>query len=190
MSSIRASVCSIDDAFAEAARRDPEHRRRWVVLVDGNRDQLRRIRRAAGELGVSITVVLDIVHVLEYVWRVAYAFHPDGTEAAETWVEARLLALLNGRSAGEIAKSLRLMIKSHDLDAARAKPVERAASYLVKNTRLLHYDRALADGLPIATGVIEGACRYLVGPHRGTLVPHGRRGSLAAPGASREWRLR
>jgi len=40
--------------------------------------------------------------------------------------------------------------------------VERAASYLVKNTRLLHYDRALADGLPIATGVIEGACRYLV----------------------------
>ena len=152
----------IDDAFAEAARRDPDHRRRWIVLVDGNRDQLRRIQRAADKLGVAITIVLDIVHVLEYLWRAAYAFHPDGTEAAEAWVEGRLLALLNGRTAGEIAKSLRLMIKNHDLDAARAKPVERAASYLVKNTRLLHYDRALADGLPIATGVIEGACRYLV----------------------------
>jgi len=54
------------------------------------------------------------------------------------------------------------MIKSHQLDVHSAKPVERAARYLVKNTRLLHYDRALADGLPIATGVIEGACRYLV----------------------------
>jgi hypothetical protein len=43
----------IDHAFAEAARRDPAHRRRWVVLVDGNRDQLRRIQRAAGKLGVS-----------------------------------------------------------------------------------------------------------------------------------------
>jgi len=42
------------------------------------------------------------------------------------------------------------------------RPVEKAASYLVKHTRLLHYDRALVDGLPIATGVIEGACRYLV----------------------------
>lgn len=152
----------IDDAFDEAARRDPDHRRRWIVLVDGNRDQLRRIQRAAGKLGVEITIVLDIVHVLEYLWRAAYAFHPEGSDAAEGWVEARLLALLNGRTAGEIAKSLRLMIKSHDLDATRAKPVERAASYLVKNTRLLHYDRALADGLPIATGVIEGACRYLV----------------------------
>jgi hypothetical protein len=152
----------IDDAFAEAARRDPEHRRRWVVLVDGNRDQLRRVQRAASKLGVEITTVLDIVHVLEYLWRAAYAFHSEGTEAAEAWVEGRLLALLSGRTAGEIAKSLRLMIKSHKLDAQGAKPVERAARYLVKNTRLLHYDRALADGLPIATGVIEGACRYLV----------------------------
>jgi hypothetical protein len=152
----------IDDAFAEAARRDPEHRRRWVVLVDGNRDQLRRVQRAASKLGVEVTTVLDIVHVLEYLWRAAYAFHSEGTEAAEAWVEGRLLALLSGRTAGEIAKSLRLMIKSHKLDAQGAKPVERAARYLVKNTRLLHYDRALADGLPIATGVIEGACRYLV----------------------------
>jgi len=152
----------IDDAFAEAARRDPEQRRRWVVLVDGNRDQLRRIHRAAGKLGVQITIVLDIVHVLEYLWRAAYAFQPEGSEAAEAWVEARLLALLSGRTAGEIAKSLRLMIRSHMLDADAAKPVERAARYLVKNTRLLRYERALADGLPIATGVIEGACRYLV----------------------------
>jgi hypothetical protein len=70
--------------------------------------------------------------------------------------------LLQGRSGGAVAKSLRAMIRSHKLDADSAKPVERAAKYLVNNTQLLHYDRALADGLPIATGVIEGACRYLV----------------------------
>jgi hypothetical protein len=152
----------IHDAFAEAGRRDPDHRRRWVVLVDGNRDQLRLIKRAARKLGVQITIVLDVVHVLEYLWHAAYAFHPEGTEAAESWVEHQFVKLLSGRSGGAIAKSLRLMIKSHGLDAADAKPVEKAAGYLVKNTRFLHYDRALAEGLPIATGVIEGACRYLV----------------------------
>lgn len=152
----------IDDAFAEAARRDPEHRRRWVVLVDGNRDQLRLIKRTARKLGVEITIVLDIVHVLEYLWHAAYAFHSEGTDEAEDWVEHQFVKLLSGRSGGTIAKSLRLMIKSHGLDPATAKPVEKAAGYLVKNTRFLHYDRALADGLPIATGVIEGACRYLV----------------------------
>jgi hypothetical protein len=152
----------IDDAFDEALRRDPDRCRRWVVLVDGNKDQLARIKRAARTLGVEITIVLDIVHVLEYLWSAAYAFHRDGTDEAEQWVKCRLLALLNGRSGGEIAKSLRAMIKTHDLDAKAAEPVEDAAEYLVNNTRLLHYDRALAGGLPIATGVIEGACRYLV----------------------------
>lgn len=152
----------IEDAFNEALRRDPERRRRWVVLVDGNKDQLARIKRAAKDAGVEITIVLDIVHVLEYLWSAAYAFHADGSTEAEQWVESRFLALLNGRSGGEIAKSLRAMIKTHGLDADDAEPVEGAAEYLVNNTRLLHYDRALAEGLPIATGVIEGACRYLV----------------------------
>lgn len=152
----------IDDAFDEALRRDPERRRRWVVLVDGQLDQRRRIERTAAKRGVPITIVLDIVHVLEYLWRAAHAFHPDAHAAAEQWVECRLLALLNGRTGGEVAKSLRLMLKRHDLEAAAAKAVEKAAGYLVKNTRLLRYDRALKDGLPIATGVIEGACRYLV----------------------------
>jgi hypothetical protein len=152
----------IEDAFEEALRRDPDRRRRWVVLVDGNEDQLRRIRQAARDFGVQITIVLDVVHVIEYLWRAAYAFHAEGSDAAEQWVDARLLALLQGRSGGQVAKSLRAMIKSHALDADAAKPVERAATYLVNNTQLLHYDRALAEGLPIATGVIEGACRYLV----------------------------
>ena len=152
----------IQDAFDEAFRRDPEHRRRWVVLVDGNRDQLTRIKQAARTTGVKITIVLDIVHVLEYLWSAAYAFHREGSIEVEQWVDCRMLALLNGRSGGEIAKSLRAMIATHDLDADAVKPVEDAAQYLVNNTRLLHYDRALAEGLPIATGVIEGACRYLV----------------------------
>ena len=152
----------IDDAFAEAHRRDPERRRRWVVLVDGQADQIRRVERAARKVGVKITMVLDIVHVLEYLWRAAYAFHQDGTPAAEAWVEHQLVKLLSGRTGGEIAKSLRMQAKAHALDADAARPVLKAAGYLVKHTKLLHYDRALVDGLPIATGVIEGACRYLV----------------------------
>ena len=161
-SAARSAQAVIEDAFDEALRRDPDRRRRWVVLVDGQRDQIKRVERAARKVGVVITIVLDVVHALEYLWRAAYAFHADGTPAAEAWVEHQFVKLLSGRSGGEIAKSMRLMVKSHELEAAAARPVEKAASYLVKHTRLLHYDRALADGLPIATGVIEGACRYLV----------------------------
>jgi hypothetical protein len=152
----------VDDAFAEAVRRDPERKRRWVVLVDGQRDQIKRVQRAARAVGVTITIQLDLVHVLEYLWCAAYAFNTQSSPEAEKWVEDRLLALLNGRAAGEVAKSLRGMIARHGLDAGAAKPVVKCANYLVRNARWLHYDRALADGLPIATGVIEGACRHLV----------------------------
>jgi hypothetical protein len=175
----------IQDAFDEAMRRDPELRRRWVVLVDGNKDQLARIKQAARDTGVKITIVLDIVHVLEYLWRAAYAFHADGTTQAQGWVECRLMALLNGHSGGEIAKSLRAMIKTHKLDEKAAAPVEAAATYLTNNTRLMHYDHALAEGLPIATGVIEGACRYLVQDRMG------RTGAVwSAAGAEAVLRLR
>jgi hypothetical protein len=152
----------VDDAFAEGLRRDPDRQRRWVVLVDGQPDQLKRVQRAARKAGVDITLQLDIVHVIEYLWGAAYAFHPQSSPEAEKWVEDRLLALLSGRAAGEIARSLRGMIVRHGLDAKAAKPVVKCANYLIKNSRWLHYDRALAEGLPIATGVIEGACRHLV----------------------------
>jgi hypothetical protein len=175
----------IDDAFDDAFRRDPDLRRQWVVLVDGNRDQLRRIKRAAERVGVDIRIVLDVVHVLEYLWHAAYAFEAAGTEAAETWVENRFHALLTGHSAAELGASLRGMIERHALDAKQAKPVEKCIKYLARNAMWLHYDRALADGLPIATGVIEGACRYLVQDRMGRT---GARWSLA--GAEAVLRLR
>lgn len=175
----------IQDAFDEALRRDPDRQRRWIVLVDGNRDQLERIKRAARTTGVQIRIVLDIVHVLEYLWRAAYAFHADGTKEAQTWVEYRLIALLTGRTGGALAKDLRAKIRSHHLDESAAKSVEAAATYLTNNTRLMHYDRALKQGLPIATGVIEGACRYLVQDRMG------RTGAVwSAAGAEAVLRLR
>ena len=75
--------------------------------------------------------------MIEYLWRAAYVFHAEGSGEAEKWVEARLLALLNGRSGGEVAKSLRAMIKSYDVAADAAKPVERAAKYLVPRRDLV-----------------------------------------------------
>jgi hypothetical protein len=149
-------------AFEEGSRRDPERQRRWVVVIDGNRDQLRLVKKVAKEMGVTVTIVLDLIHVVEYLWRAAYCFHAEGTAAAEQWVSQRLRALLDGRSAGALAKDVRRWIERRELSAEKAKNARACVRYLVNNSKLLHYDRALADGLPIASGVIEGACRHLV----------------------------
>lgn len=76
----------IGSAFSEAAQRDPEHQREWVVLVDGEERQLDYTKAAAKKAGVEVTIVLDFVHVLEYVWKAAFCFFAPGSEAAEAWV--------------------------------------------------------------------------------------------------------
>jgi hypothetical protein len=157
---------AIRDAFDEALRRDPERRRRWVVLVDGEPRQLAYVKAEAKRVGVKVTLILDVVHVLEYLWLAGRALFGGSTSETENWVGHRLLALLSGRSGGDVAGTIRWWAKNRkgQLDKAGCKALERACRYLAnrKRTRLMHYADALRDGLPIATGVIEGACRYLV----------------------------
>jgi hypothetical protein len=157
----------IREAFDEAKRRDPEQRRRWVVLVDGENKQLRAVKAEARRAGVKVTILVDIVHVLEYIWGAARALFGASSEKAEKWVADRLLALLTGRSGGEVAQTIRWWAARHKepkLGDAEQRAIDKACSYLTDRTRtrLMHYRQALDDGLPIATGVIEGACRYVV----------------------------
>jgi hypothetical protein len=151
----------VDDAFAEAHKRDPEHKRRWVVLVDGNRDQIRYAKASAKRYGVEITLVLDLIHVAEYLWKAAWCFHEKGDEAAEAWVRERLHAILCGKSSA-VAAGIRRSATLRSLEADRRVGVDKCCEYLLNNRAMLRYDLYLAAGLPIATGVIEGACRHLV----------------------------
>ena len=86
-------------AFDEAEARDPAHLRTWVVLVDGAEHQLGLIRAEAARRGAEIHVVIDLIHVLEYIWKAASSLHNAGDPAAEDWVAARALAVLAGHSA-------------------------------------------------------------------------------------------
>jgi hypothetical protein len=151
----------IEDAFLDAASRDPHRQKRWVVLVDGNADQLARVQAAAIRHRVEVTIVLDLIHALEYLWTAVYVFHPEGSREAEAWVSERLLWLLCG-DAGQVIASIRRTATLRGLRVTDRKPADTCANYLEHQKAYLHYDAYLAAGFPIATGVIEGACRYLV----------------------------
>ena len=151
----------IEQAFAEAVRRDPDQQLRWVVLTDGQEDLLRQVAAAAKRYKVEILVVQDFVHVLEYLWKAAYALYPAHAEERERWVMDRASAILQGR-ARDVAVGMRRAATRKQLNQNERKPIDKAADYIDNNQERLQYDHALAHGLPIATGVIEGACRHLV----------------------------
>ena len=153
----------VDQAFLEAIQRDPDQQQRWVALIDGSEELIRRIEAAVADYKVDVTILQDFVHVQEYVWKAAHALHP-GEEAAparERWVIKRQQQLLRGK-AQEVASGLRRAATRQGLSEKEAEPVHKAADYIEKNQARMRYDLALEQGLPIATGVIEGACRHLV----------------------------
>ena len=85
----------------------------------------------------------------------------EAAPAAEQWVRDKALAVLDGK-ATRVAAGIRRAATRRGLDPARRAGADACATYLVNKAPYLDYPTALDNGWPIATGVIEGACRHLV----------------------------
>ncbi|MCK2214331.1 ISKra4 family transposase [Actinomadura sp. ATCC 31491] len=149
----------IAKVFDHAEARDPGHARPWVVLVDGARHQLDLIAAEAARRGIGVHVVIDFVHVLEKLWAAAWSLHPPAAPAAEDWVAGHALALLAGHTGHVITA---LTAQASTAGAQRRDGIDACIRYLTNNFEHLRYDQVLEAGWPIATGVIEGACRHLI----------------------------
>ena len=110
---------------------------------------------------LDLTVTVDFIHVLEYLWKAAHCLKAVGSKEAEDWVAARALRILQGKASG-VAAGIRRSATLNGLAKDARKGVDDCANYLLKFRDYLRYDENLERGLPIATGVIEGACRHLI----------------------------
>jgi hypothetical protein len=151
----------IATAFEEAIRRDPTRERTWVVLVDGNRHQIETIEAEAARRDLTVNIVVDFIHVAEYVWGAAWSFFDKADPDAERWVADQLTKILHGK-ARNVAASIRRRATTYGYTGPERDGADTCAAYLCAKANYLNYDHALAAGWPIATGVIEGACRHLV----------------------------
>jgi hypothetical protein len=147
--------------FEEAERRDRTHQRRWIALVDGNRTQIDAINDQATNRGVTVTVLVDFVHVLEYLWKAAWTFFYTGDPDAETWVADHARTILTGRAI-DAAATITYQADEGGYHGTERTGADTAVAYLTNKAPYLDYATALTNGWPIATGVIEGACRHLV----------------------------
>ncbi len=160
-SGVEDAAAVITKVFDEAERRDPADSRRWVALVDGNNHQIDRINTEAKARGVDVAIVVDLIHVLEYLWGAVWCFFAEGDSAAETWVHDRALAILDG-NAREVAAGIRRRASAARLSKQKRIKADACAKHMTNKADYLDYPSALAGGWLVASGVIEGTCRYLV----------------------------
>jgi hypothetical protein len=105
--------------------------------------------------------ILDLLHVTPRLWQAAHVFCREGSQEAEDFVRERVLRVLQGKAAGVI-RGLREMATKRGLVGSKKKTMATVCNYLEANLERMRYDEYLAAGYPIASGVIEGACRHLV----------------------------
>jgi hypothetical protein len=104
--------------------------------------------------------ILDIVHVSSYVWSAAKLLETERAKQL-AFTRHRLLRLLEGDVAG-VVRGLRAMLTHRKLRGEPRKQLQGVCNYLATHAARMRYDEYLSAGYPIASGVIEGACRHLV----------------------------
>src|SRR5260370_23926004 len=118
------------------------------------------LRGVGGVVGAGL-VILDLLHVVEKLWGASHCFHAEGSDEARQWVQKQTLRILQGE-VRYVIKGLRQSATVRDLRGQKRETVEKIAKYLHRNRKYMKYDEYLRQGLPIASGCVEGACKNLI----------------------------
>lgn len=94
-------------------------------------------------------------------WQAAKLLYGDKGKEVLPFVRQRVTQVLEGK-VGSVIRALRRLAAACNLRSAKKKSMSRICSYLHKNRHRMRYDEYLRAGYPIASGVIEGACRHLI----------------------------
>lgn len=145
------------DMAVACHERDSQRQKPLVCLMDGER-QLWTMQEQWFDRAVGI---LDLYHALKRLWDVADCLYAEESREASNFVTCHLRMLLEGK-VGYVLRNFRCLIKKHGLRGKKRTSVESAITYYENNRDHMRYDEYLSAGYPIASGVIEGACRHFV----------------------------
>ncbi len=130
-----------------------------MVLADGDPGQIRKFEKFSRIFKIKLTIVCDIIHVLEYIRKAGKVLNDE--KKLYQRVSEKSDQILEGKSS-LVASAVRRSATNRKLKKSVRKPTDTCAKYLLNHSACLHYNEYLKRGYPIATGIIEGACRYLV----------------------------
>jgi hypothetical protein len=156
----RSSIAVVSDwLWWEFAQRNPHLQRPTVCLCDGQE----ALWQACGEAIADPhrVDILELLHVTPRLWQAGKLLYGDKGKEVVPFVRQRVTQVLEGK-VDTVIRSLRRLGVERGLKGAKKKALARIGGYLQKNRQRMRYDEYLRAGYPIASGVIEGACRHLI----------------------------
>jgi hypothetical protein len=147
-----------DWLWGEFAQRNPRPGRPTVCLCDG---QVALWQACAESVTDPERVeVLGLLHVTPRLWQAARLLYGDKGPEVVPFVRQRVTQVLQGKVEPMI-RALRRLAVARGLKGAKKRALVRNCGYMHKNRQRMRYNEYLRAGYPVASGVIEGACRHL-----------------------------
>ena len=145
----------------EVRRRDPENHKLLVMIMDGQHSLWNTGQEYFPPGEFEVVEILDLIHVLSYVWAAAHLLFNNKKDKVEQYVKKQIARILNNEI-NDVINSLRDKGKCQKLNNRSLSELKRICGYLSNHAHRMAYRDYLAQGYPIASGVIEGACRNVV----------------------------
>lgn len=162
--SMAGKQAAIDAALDRLRKRDPSGRKKIVILMDGDpalEEQMMARLRSAGMADRIEAVILDIMHAMEYLWDAGTALYGERARDRVPWVRKHALQMLKG-NVGYVIGGLRITLTKRKLKLTQDRTLKKVITYFENHKHMMNYDRYLAAGYPIATGLVEGTCGSLI----------------------------
>ncbi len=132
------------------------------MVVDGETCLYERLCK----LFPKATFALGIRHVEERLWKVARVLYSPDATRVEAWVEDQREWLYTGHARELVTalKSLKLTLSARaKRDASKQEALSELIGYMQKRLAMMAYKALMEADLVMASGIVEGAARYVVG---------------------------
>jgi len=157
---IRASAEIFHWLAEEATRRDSLYHKPWILLMDGQISLWEEAERAFADK--PCIEILDLLHVTAYLWEAVHLFHRAGSAEALELMKLAVLATLKGEIESLICWFKHFLVPRFELSNKARERLDKVCNHFSNNQHRMRYHEYLAAGYPIASGIVEGACRHVV----------------------------
>lgn len=157
-------AAAVDYGLREVKRHMRHPDSRFVVPIDAGAGLEERVLETVDRLGLKHHlegIVLDIVHVSEYVWDAANAVLGEKSGLRHAWVEGMLLELLDSKT-DKVIDDLISIMQDPKISDQRFSQLNKVVNYFINHQHKMDYKKILQKGLPISSAMAESTCKHLV----------------------------
>lgn len=137
---------------------------KFIVPIDagkGLEDKVLRYVKLYGLENQFAGIILDIIHVSEYVWDCANAILGESSKLRPEWVRQMLEDLLNSKTK-KVIEDLEKIIEKGNLTKTKKQKIQKTVTYFSNHQHKMDYKSFLEKGYSISSALVESNCGHLV----------------------------